>query len=374
VGKPLIVCDDDVVCDVYEAPAAEPGVQFSEGTREALFYPDRGAWPSPATDGRRDPFARHMQVLGLTLPEALAALNRGKPGPASLRPATAGFAARLQRETTVVTTECASLGDPGTGDNRWLATLPPRSLDRLLEHPESLQNALKTRNCWLGRLQPAFVPNSNISQITGSDNRDFLPPYFPIMRGQDRIFGDTNRFLFPGRAALDLPWAAPHLPVSERAWSDRDNDFSRSTHFPGNLTSPPLDLQDRCHADEREQRIEFLARYYFDLAESSDRGLFETWADGWLHSWSVSLTRLHEQIQAIPDAPEAWRSYLERAYRQTQESRLTVTDIAGLKSTDLNLDGQQLAAFWRQAWRNHGNALLAWSDIRTAARNARRPE
>jgi hypothetical protein len=373
VGKPLIVADDDILCDVYEAPFGESEIEISERPREAVHYPDRAAWPAPAAERSRDPFARHMQVLGLTIPQALFALKKEKPGQAALRPASAGFAVRLNRESRVLTTECASLGDPGTGNNRWVATLPPRSRDRLLQNSALLQSALKTRNCWLGRMQPVFAPNSNISQITGSDNRDFLPPYFPIMRGQDRAFGETNHFLFPDTVVLDLPWAVPHLPIEERTWTDQDNDFVRLPTFPGDLTSPPNTLKDGCHAPELEKRIEYLARYYFQLAGCPDHKLFETWADDWLHSWSVMLTLLDEQIHATSHATAAWRDYLSRAYRQTRESRLTVTDIAGLGCSILDLSGHDLTGFWRAAWENHGHALLAWKEIRAAARNIRRP-
>lgn len=75
-----------------------------------------------------------------------------------------------------------------------------------------------------GGLLPFLI--SNMSQLTGSDNRGFLPPYLPVMRGQDRLFGEVCQFLFPDSVALDLPFAVPHLPMPERNWRDKDNAFA----------------------------------------------------------------------------------------------------------------------------------------------------
>ena len=370
-GKPLLVCDDDIICDVHEAPVDEDGVEITAQTREAVFYTDHESWPESASDDSPDPVSRHMQVLGRTIPQALQALDFKELPSTALRHCNAEFAGRLSRDSRVLVTECASIGDPGTGSNRWLATLPAASRDRLLANPSLLDSALRKRNCWLGRMQPALVAHSNMSQLTGSDNRDFLPPYLPVMRGQDRLFGDVCQFLFPDSVTLDLPWAVPHLPMPERSWRDQDNDFAVKPAFPGGLTAPPAELADRCGTAGLAGRLAFLADHYRDLATQSDNRLFEAWATDWQQSWSGLLTLLDEQVYAAEQAPTAWRDFVNGAYRQSRNLSLDKTGISELVSEELPLTGNDLASFWRRVWKGYGNSLLAWEAIRDAAHEIR---
>ena len=71
-----------------------------------------------------------------------------------------------------------------------------------------------------------------MSQITGFDNREMLPPYLPIMRGEDRLFGCMLDFIFPSVITLDYPWAIPHLPLPERRWRNKDLVFTPAASFP----------------------------------------------------------------------------------------------------------------------------------------------
>ena len=66
---------------------------------------------------------------------------------------------------------------------------------------------------------PRFVL---LSQMTGVDNRELLPPYFPLFRNEDFLFGENLQFLHPNSLMVDFPWALPHLPLEERQW-DRDS-------------------------------------------------------------------------------------------------------------------------------------------------------
>ena len=82
-----------------------------------------------------------MRCLGLSVAEALKVLGSGTPGQNSLRHARPEFAARLNRHSQILITECGSLGDPGTPSNKWIATIPVESRERLLKVESQLEIA-----------------------------------------------------------------------------------------------------------------------------------------------------------------------------------------------------------------------------------------
>ena len=369
LGKPVIVIDDDALCEVYEAPFREQGIEFSRRQREATFYANDDEWRAEPAAEKRDPIARHMQCLGLTVPQALRVIGMDKLEQAALRHTQPTFARRLNKHSRVLITECGSMGDPGTGGIQWLATMSADSRDRLMQNEGRLQQAQDQRHCWLGRTHPVFEPNANISQLTGFDNRGFLPPYFPIIRGQDRLFGVTTSFIFPDSVTLDYPWAVPHLPIPARTWSEQQNDFSVSSKFPGWLTSQVVSRKDLCTAEATESRLEFLARSFTELAESPDQVLLGLYVDDWNERRDKLLEDLQQNIRESAAQSKEWQDYLQNAFRQVQSSSLGEPRISELRGQVGELNGSALVNFWREAWLNFGRSLLAWSDIRQAARH-----
>src|SRR4029077_16768409 len=60
------------------------------------------------------------------------------------------------------------------------------------------------------------------------DNRDLLPPFMPVRRGQDMIFGMTLARCCHDALAAHLPWALVHVPVEKRRFWDGEMRRSAS--------------------------------------------------------------------------------------------------------------------------------------------------
>jgi hypothetical protein len=368
VGSPVIVFDDDALCEAFDSPFQKPGVEFTAGQREAAFYRSHEEWRSAANSDGADPITRHMQCLGLSLVEALRQLGLSELDQEALRPAPLPLARSLNQASRVLITECGSLGDPGTGGNQWLASLPDSSRERLLSDEGLLEEALRQRCCWLGRERPAFRANASISQVTGFDNRGYLPPYFPITRGEDRLFGQLSRFIFPDSLILDYPWAVPHLPINERGWTERDNSFRIAGGFPGSLLNTVLLGGEGCLATDPESRLAFLARRLEDLSEAPEEVLVSRLVDD-RHDYRASKIRgIRDKLNRSAESQEAWRRYLESALAQAESSQLASIRIDNLRGSVGDLQGRELVDFWRGAWRSFGRSLLCWGEVREAAR------
>ena len=368
IGKPVVVFDDDALCEAYDAPFADSAVAFTTQQREAVFYAQHDEWRQELTRRSVDPIAGHMQCLGLSVPEALSALGLEQLDQDALKPAPLPFALSLGRGSRVLITECGALGDPGTGTNRWLANMPATSRERLATTEGRLQLALSQRCCWLGRYGPTFRPHGTISQVTGFDNRGFLPPYFPITRGEDRLFGEMVHYIYPQSVALDYGWAAPHLPLEQRGWSDKENSYAIGMGFPARLANNLAHDPESSLASDPALRTAFLARRFQDLAAAPDNVLLNRAVEDRHDYLASQLRNLQARITESAGLPEHWRRYLEDALRQVESSRLDEARMESLKSSEIGLEGAALVRFWRDAWHRFGDALTAWSDIREAAR------
>ncbi len=367
VGQRLLVLDDDILCEVHE-PDRQPGVRFADEAREATFY---GADDTPAeapVDKGRDPFVRHLRTLGSTLDNALGALGASRLGATAFDGAALEFLERLRPDSRVLITECGSLGDAGTTNLNWLASLEGASLERLLADDDTVEKALRDRNCWHGRRQAHVLPRANMSQLTGLDHRGLLPPYIPIMRGEDRLFGDMVAFLHPGSVVVDQAWALPHRPIPARSWSESERRFDTSQPFPRFAMEWVERHADASWAEEPLKRLGHLARLYEDLADRSPEQVRREHAEASLAARARDYRELHLALDAAPDAPQAWRAFIEDGIGRLNRELIEDPAEDELRGYPENLEGEALVAWWREFWGDFAKALRAWPAIRQAAR------
>ena len=367
-GRRLIMLDDDAICDLYNPPQQSPDITFSDRPREAEFFKNEQEWEYLKQPLNPDPINRHMQCLGLSFSEALDVLGQNHLKPAGFADATALQLSELQADSTVLVTECGSLGCPGTDNNTWLPDMAPASLKRMLGSLESTSNALSTRKVWSGRNQPHFSPHANMSQITGFDNRQMLPPYLPILRGEDQLFGIMLNFIFPGGVVLDYPWAAPHLPVPDRQWRDRDLNFTPADSFPRFFVGKIIAQKSFCQSNSAGDRLTYLSNWFENMASSSADSLLSMYRDSRLRGDAERLGHLSMLMETAESAPVNWQNYLRNGISQlnTDLDRASREDFV-VKGLPATMDTDELIDFWKTVWADFASALKAWPKIRDAA-------
>jgi len=367
-GHRLVMIDDDAVCDVYDPPQMNHGITFSDDPREVVFFAGEQDWAHLHQPINPDPVSRHMQCLGLTFSEALDALGHNNLKASGLQNATALQLSELQAGSEILLTECGSLGCPGTNDNTWLPDLTPASLKRMLASEETAARALNSRKVWSGRNHPHFAPRSNMSQITGFDNRRMLPPYLPIQRGEDRLFGYMLDFIFPTSVVLDYPWAVPHLPLPERKWRDRDLDFSPGDTFPMFFVEKIIEHKSACLATRPEARLSSLSGWFSDLASAPAHTLTSMYQDSRLGGDSARLAQLTGLLASTDPAPVNWKNYLRNGITQLNaDLELASREDFKVRGVPAALEGDDLIEFWRRVWHDFSDAISAWPEIRQAA-------
>jgi len=367
-GHKLVMIDDDVVCDVFDPPQMRHDITFSDDHREVVFYAGEQDWSHLHQPINPDPVGRHMQCLGLTFSEALEVLGQSNLKASGFQNATALQISELHAGSEILLTECGSLGCPGTNDNTWLPDLTPASLKRMLSSEEATARALSSRKAWSGRNHPHFAPRPNMSQITGFDNRRMLPPYLPIQRGEDRLFGYMLDYIYPTSVTLDYPWAVPHLPLPDRKWRDRDLDFSPGDTFPMFFVEKIIEHKSACLSTRLEERLSSLSGWFGDLASAPAHTLTAMYQDSRLGGDSARLGQLTGLLASTDPAPVNWQNYLRNGITQLNaDLDFASRENFKVRGVPATLEGDDLIEFWRSVWRDFSDAISAWPEIRQAA-------
>lgn len=367
-GRRLVMMDDDSLCDVYNPGRPKPDITFSDDPREADFFANEQEWAARHQAMNPDPVDRHMQCLGLTFSEALDVLGQNHLKPAGFTNATALLTSELKPDSPVLMTECGSFGCPGTDRNTWLPDMAPGSLKRMMASEQKINNALNSRLVWSGRNHPHFAPRPNMSQITGFDNRQMLPPYLPIERGEDRLFGYLLDFIFPTAVTLDYPWAVPHLPIPQRQWQENDRDFTPGHSFPMFFFEQVIERKSTCLGRSPTARLKALSAWFNDLAAAPDDSLGAMYRDTRLRNNSEQLQHLTSLLAADESAPAGWQDYLQNGIKQlnTDMDQASLQDFP-VKGLPDGIEGAELIAFWKNTWSGFAASLDAWPKIREAA-------
>lgn len=366
VGKRCIIMDDDVICSALESPHKEAGVKFKDGMGGADFYSTAQEWQSSSTPASADPLSGHAKCLGMGLSQALNALGHEALKQQDLKNADIQLISALHADAPILITQCGSFGDPGTAGNSWLYTLGPDSLNRLMSSRGGLNSAFENRQYWLGRTTPTFSKCATMSQVTGLDNSHILPPYFPVFRGEDLIFGNIVDFLYPDSLVLEYDWAVPHLPLEER----KGNTGGGSTATMGSIELCVDYITGRRPVDREvsfQTRLETLCLILLELSENSIDGILTIFHSELARTRVDTVKTLSDKISETSHQPQDWVAYLKRCLDEnvkTLQSKSSLADISGIPG---DMENESVAGQIKDYAREYALALRAWPAIREAA-------
>jgi hypothetical protein len=165
----------------------------------------------------RDYAALHEALLGRTVSACAAEARRLG---LDLDGASAGLFRRFARGGgRVACTQTGAAGDSGTG-SMWHLLL----LDDILGRARLLATEALYRHAFTGRRVVRVVRRAAVtggsavmSMSLGVDLRALVPPFFPVQRNADGLFGVLLRAAFPRSFLGFVPWVVEHAPASTRA-------------------------------------------------------------------------------------------------------------------------------------------------------------
>ncbi|RLQ21174.1 hypothetical protein DWB85_13900 [Seongchinamella sediminis] len=366
VGCRAIVMDDDVICAAVESPHKKPGLQFGQLEREADFYLDQQDMLARTTRAEFDPLTQHASCLGLSMGQAIAKLADGQPvKPTDLAGANSAYLSLWSADSPVMVTQSGAMGDPGTPGTEWILTLDPASSKRLTEFSGGIEGALASRTYWLGQPRPTFTKMSVISQVSGLDNTHLLPPYFPVFRGEDYLFGAMTEFLHPHAAVLEYDWNVPHLPLEPR--HGNPNPPPQSGRGKININKYVTDHTAYQAGVSAETRLQALAALAAKLSEMSDRDLISLFRREVAYWQAADLSRLARFLNDGSIRAPLWQQWLQESLDTIAAATQVPARVADMSSLpDGMSEGQALNAL-RELCAGYAASLSSWQEIRAAA-------
>jgi hypothetical protein len=226
-GELFFSADDDTTAELYEVPERIDGLTFcSEEPIEGWFFPDRATAVQSVRSVEEDLLSIHEQWLGKELIGLASIIDPDnidyeQLNVKYLKDLTAGIG-------KIIAVLPGIIGDSGIGSPRWFL-LSGDTRDRLCNSEEEYENAFRSREMLraVQRINLGRVP-SVMTTALGLDNRDLLPPFFPILRNQDSVFGITLVKVFDTAYFCHLPWALLHAPLESRAYTPAHTSLSCS--------------------------------------------------------------------------------------------------------------------------------------------------
>jgi hypothetical protein len=203
-GSLLLSVDDDTLCQIAGAPERETELSFFSGydPTELWFFPDR---------------ARAIQSVSFVDVDALGCHE------ALLGSDVAGLGGPPEESGRVTMTLNGLVGDSGMASPRYYLTLTDESRDRLVASPEAYRSALESREILRCVRQQAITDGPFcMTTFLGLDNRLLLPPFFPVQRNSDGIFGMMLHKCVEESHTAFLPWILLHAPESPRVFTPGD--------------------------------------------------------------------------------------------------------------------------------------------------------
>lgn len=221
-GECVFTGDDDTLCvPLTLGPGGRPDVLALAGEREEAemwCFADRQEALASARPAALDVFSAHEQLLGAsTLSAAAEAFGQSRLGPNS--PCGHLLDALLGDSGRVAITYNGSLGDSGLYSARSILMAEnPNTRGRLFRDAETLERALSGRE--MGRVMPHRTISHggpHVGMFMGIDNRELLPPFFPVYRNEDGVFACGMALLRPDAQFGHLPFVLQHAPPAGRS-------------------------------------------------------------------------------------------------------------------------------------------------------------
>jgi hypothetical protein len=205
----------------------------------------------------------------------------------------------------------------------------------------------------------------------GLDNRYLLPPFMPVFRNQDGLFGLVLRKCFPDSSFAHIPWAVRHehthrnnaAPEWKRATRIRFCDIARAgiESYPNTPECP-----------SNESPLAGLGRHLIALGSLNPARFRDFVTESLIAAWSAETASLRAALQMYPSPPHYWaediEAYIERGQCERSGTEwLHPSDLCeGSTSASSLIKSQAIL-------RQYGDLLVQWQGIVEAARSLPHP-
>ena len=369
-GTGLLCVDDDTLGRPARPPEWDEGLAAVAGRdpNAYWFFPDAEAAMRAVTFVEEDLFALHEAYLGADVARLIDAHAPDLSG-------VPGARLRRMRAARVGVTLNGLAGDCGWGApfGFWGAPMGYLLLEgdafrRLVRSEAAYRAAVTSRNLVRAVRRPT-VSDGTLAMTTfaGCDLRADLPPFLPVARGQDVVFGRMVEAAAPGASFLHLPWVMPHRPVEERRF------------WPGEIfrTAAGVDVAKVMmvclegftgEATDAPSAMRALGAY---LADAAGRPDFNAFVRERLRAMNERfLATIDDRLREDAPAAPFWAEDLRR-YRSMLVRAMDAPEYAVPLDLRRGRDALAARAALRRIVRRFGELTAVWPEMLAVARRLR---
>ena len=370
-GDLFFGADDDTVCQVATVPEATSDLAFfsESDPTEFWFFADRQQALRSVNFVEQDLLALHETMLGRDLASVARGVTKGRVQLDEVCPQLL-HALRAGTGRILVTVN-GLVGDSGMPSPvGLLSATRDATRARLLRSEADYRMALTSRQVL--RLAPcASVYHGSLCMSTflAFDNRTLLPPFLPVQRNEDGVFGLLLSQCFDDGYFGHLPWALVHAAEDRRYPSDCFQYISGR----GLADIVGLSILSHLFRPGRvppAKRLEVLGLHLFELGSLTLPDFEELIR---LQLWQVcshQIASLERILRIHQDEPRFWAADLRRYMDVLREALprpdyIVPVDLRGGRTlTEARHLSQRLV-------KNLGQALQWWPHLVEVARSLR---
>jgi hypothetical protein len=223
-GEMFLSVDDDTVCRLLVARGSDAnGIELDErgAYHDIRFFADRQSCLSETERSGVSLLAAHAGLLGRDIGSCVLGRSERDRSGAARFPTCFINDLRAARGSVGITLN-GTAGDSGMASPFWMS-LGGKTLRRILESELEYSNSLNSREVWRRVAVPTVTADPWLMTTAfGCDNRRLMPPFFPVLRNQDGLFGVASRIYQPDLYFGHLPEMILHDPEDKRIQGPED--------------------------------------------------------------------------------------------------------------------------------------------------------
>ncbi len=360
-GKLSIQTDDDTICCLSEPTGKQAGLTISgknDPNEYSLFLKEQDALDS-ATSTSDNLFSLHESVLGKPVLHILGEFLQQGNHPEIINANTQITEMIAHPDARVSTSFLGIVGDTGMHSHAFRLFLEDVVQNPNEDAPLTFEQLMTTR--WIQKSVSKTILSTGPFCMTthiGIDTRRLLPPFMPVMRNEDGVFGIVKTSCSPASFSAYLPGMLHHRPHIERT----PLSFDQATRFPNMRTNDLLSqliYYARLEAGD-SLSLEMLGDHLVDLGSYTNESFKAYLLDKVITTLKHNIAYARWFVEQNSSANRAWQKSIETyidSMRQATENPMPglLTDLDGKMYGRLNLF-QDLA-------KQYGTLLKHWESI-----------
>lgn len=366
-GEAFFQVDDDIVCQVTQPEGVQDKWRFTcDGNPNRFWYFEHaGMARRGLTESDVDLLMAHEQMLGRSLTHCFA--NAPISENATLSDNILDLA--LTGRGRISITQNGLVGDCGFGSCSPYLFFRGGLREDLHSCEKTYRLATASREIRQTVLEPTVSDGAFcMSYALGIDNRQMLPPFFPVRRNGDSVFGTLVRACVPESLFAHVPVQLVHDPPQPRqyrwpVWKLPERELA-------NIVIQLIRSFPMGPVTESSRRISMLGCYMVDVSAVDTTTFRRFLCQQALVSAAALSFEIHRLLKDYERQPSYWSADCDR-YIEDLEAMVGHPDVGIPGDLSATRSATEAVMLVQKLVRKFGELLIAWSSMVEAAKYLR---